>query len=68
MIRALRRALLRNWRRLLGSITGRGESDLAEEIESHIQLMAAENVRRGLSPDEAVRAARLQFGSVESTK
>jgi putative ABC transport system permease protein len=65
MIRTLRRT----WRRLLGNFTGqRHESDLAEELEAHIQLITEENIRRGLAPDEAYRRARLQFGSVESTK
>ncbi|MBI4902516.1 MAG: ABC transporter permease [Acidobacteria bacterium] len=65
MIRALRRI----WNRLLGSLLGRHrESDLAEELDAHIRLMAEENVRRGLPADEAHRRARLEFGSVESTK
>jgi putative ABC transport system permease protein len=69
MIGTLRRALLRNWRRLLGSLSGqRYESDLAEELDAHIQLMTDEHIRRGLAPDEAYRRARLQFGSVESAK
>jgi putative ABC transport system permease protein len=65
MIRTLRRA----WNRLLGSLSGqRRESDLAEELDSHIRLMAEENIRRGMPPEEAHRRARLQFGSVESAK
>jgi predicted permease len=65
MIRVLRRT----WNRLLGSLTGqRREGDLAEEFDSHIRLLAEDNIRRGLSPEEAHRRARLQFGSVESTK
>jgi len=65
MIRTLRRT----WNRLLGSFFGRRrENDLADELETHIQLIADENIRRGLPPDEAHRRARLQFGSVESTK
>jgi len=65
MTRGLRRA----WNRLLGSVFGqRRESDLAEELDSHIQLLAEENIRRGLPPEEAHRRAKLQFGSVESTK
>ncbi len=63
------RTLRRTWNRLLGSLSGQGrESDLVEELDSHIRLLAEENVRRGLPPDEAHRRARLQFGSVESTK
>jgi hypothetical protein len=65
MIRALRRT----WNRLLGSFSGqRHERDLAEELDAHIRLLAEEYIRRGLTPDEAQRRARLQFGSVESTK
>ena len=69
MIRPLRRALLRNWNRLLGSLLHRnGDGDLAEELDSHIRLLAEEEIRRGIPPDEAHRRARLQFGSVESAK
>src|SRR5688500_966623 len=65
MTRTLRRA----WNRLLGSLFGRRqESDLAEELDSHIQLLAEEDIRRGLPPEEAHRRAKLKFGSVESTK
>jgi predicted permease len=63
------RTLRRVWSRLLGSLFGqRRESDLAEELDSHIRLLAEENTRRGVPPEEAHRRARLQFGGVESTK
>lgn len=69
MIRTLRRALLRNWNRLLGSLFGQHrENDLAEELDAHIRLLAEEDIRRGVAPEEAYRRARLQFGSVESAK
>jgi predicted permease len=69
MIGKLRRVLFRNWNRLLGSLFGqRRDSDLAEELESHIQLLAEEEIRRGLPAELAYRRARLQFGSVESAK
>jgi putative ABC transport system permease protein len=65
MIRTLRRVSSR----VLGSFSGwRRERDLAEELEAHIQLLADENIRRGLPADEAYRRARLQFGGVESAK
>lgn len=65
MIRALRRIA----NRFLGSFTGqRRDNDLAEELESHIRLLADEYIRRGLAPAEADRRARLQFGSLESAK
>jgi predicted permease len=63
------RAVRRVWNRLLGSLFGnRREEDFATELDSHIQLLTEENMRRGLPPEEARRRARLQFGSVESTK
>ena len=65
MIRMLRRA----WQRLLGSLPFRtADSDLAEELESHIQLLTDENIRRGMARDEASRQARIKFGNVESLK
>ena len=65
MIRALRRT----WTRVLGSLFRRNaDGDLAEELESHIQLLTDEHLRRGLPPEEAHRRAALRFGSVESTK
>ncbi|HKV47370.1 MAG TPA: ABC transporter permease [Candidatus Acidoferrales bacterium] len=61
------RALRRTWKRLLGS-SGRGDHDLADELNCHLQFLTDENIRRGLSPEEAQRQARLTFGSVESAK
>ena len=47
MIRTLRRI----WSQLLGSVMGRhGEADLAEEVETHVRMLADENRRRGI-PD-----------------
>ncbi len=42
------------------------ERELADEIESHLQLHTDDHLRRGLSPDEARRAAVLALGGVES--
>ena len=65
MIRTLRRT----WKRLLGSLsTERRESDLAEELESHIQLLTEDNLRRGVPPEEARRQTRLEFGGIESAR
>src|SRR4051812_35527147 len=69
MIRKLHRVLFRNWNRLLGSPFGqRRESELAEELDAHIQLLAEEEIRRGFPAEAAYRRARLQFGSLESAK
>jgi putative ABC transport system permease protein len=48
--------------------TNRRERELADEIESHLQIHADDNIRRGLSPDAARRAAVLKLGGVESLK
>ncbi|TAM82819.1 MAG: ABC transporter permease [Acidobacteria bacterium] len=44
------------------------EARLRAEIEEHIVLQTEDNVRAGLSPDEARRQAVLKFGAVEAIK
>src|ERR1700732_4935321 len=44
------------------------EERLREEIEEHLALQTAENLRAGLSPVEARRQAMLKFGGVEAIK
>jgi len=44
------------------------EELLRAEIEEHIVMQTAENVRAGLSPIEARRQALLKFGNVEALK
>ena len=46
----------------------RDDERLKEEIEQHIALQTAENLRGGLSPVEARRQAMLKFGGVEAMK
>jgi putative ABC transport system permease protein len=46
----------------------RHDGDLDEEIRAHIDLLAAENERRGMSPTEARYAARRAFGAIEPMK
>lgn len=41
---------------------------LKEEIQEHIAMQTAENLRAGLSPVEARRQAMLKFGGVEAMK
>ncbi|HWC95753.1 MAG TPA: ABC transporter permease [Candidatus Sulfopaludibacter sp.] len=38
------------------------DCDFEQEMESHLELMAEDYARRGLTTEEARRAARLQFG------
>jgi len=44
------------------------ESELDEELRFHLDMETAENLRRGMSAEEARRAARRSFGGVEVTK
>src|SRR5258708_7062095 len=61
--------LRRGWRRLLGVFAGGpSESELAEEVACHIQMQQEDNVRAGMAPADARRAARLKFGGVEAVK
>ncbi|MEP6962371.1 MAG: ABC transporter permease [Acidobacteriota bacterium] len=61
--------LRRAWNRLLGVLPGhRRESELAAELESHIEMQTDENIRGGMSPQAARRAAILKFGALEATK
>jgi predicted permease len=59
----------RTWRRLLGSLSGgRRETELAQEVEAHIAMLTEANLRAGMNPEEARRAAALKFGGVDVMK
>jgi predicted permease len=64
-MRALKRLLtrLRNF-----ASRGRGDVRLREEIEEHITLQTEENVRAGMTAEEAQRQAVLKFGSVPQVR
>src|SRR6266481_9799235 len=63
------RALRRFLHRVVNVVTRRAQDErLREEIEEHIALQTAENLRAGLSPVEARRQAWLKFGAVEAMK
>ena len=44
------------------------ESDMNDEFRLHLELRAADLVRSGLTPAQAERQARLEFGSTEHFK
>src|SRR5690349_10709110 len=44
------------------------ESELDEELRYHIERQTEQNIRLGMSPEEARIAARKTFGGVEQTK
>src|SRR6266699_3189248 len=46
----------------------RMETDLDEEIHSHLEMLAEENIRAGMPPNEAHRAARIELGGIEQVK
>src|SRR5712692_778369 len=47
---------------------GRLDQDLDDELRAHLEMLVDENLRRGMTIEEARRAARLSFGGVEQTK
>jgi macrolide transport system ATP-binding/permease protein len=60
MVASLRRLVAR-CRNLFAS--GALDHDFSDELQSHVAMLTDDNVRRGMTPDEARRAALLQVGS-----
>ena len=55
--------------RLVGTLSGRRrEDELREELETHLELLADEHRRRGLSDAEARLAARRELGGIAQTR
>src|SRR5690348_15125266 len=55
--------------RLAGLLMGdRRERELADELESHLQLHIEDNLRAGMTPVEARRQALIKLGGIEQTK
>jgi predicted permease len=44
------------------------DRELAEELESHLQMHIEDNLRSGMKPEEARRQALIKLGGVEQTK
>src|SRR5216117_1899183 len=63
-----------SWLRILKSRLGalfrkdRLEQELDDELRSHLEMLVEENVRKGMSPEEARYAALRSFGGVEQVK
>jgi putative ABC transport system permease protein len=47
---------------------GRLDEDLREELQGHLDGLTEENIRGGMTPDDARAAALREFGGVEQTK
>src|SRR5206468_1464602 len=58
------------WLRVIASrihgflTTRRLDQDLEQELQAHLALLTEENMRRGLTPQDARREARLRLGGV----
>jgi putative ABC transport system permease protein len=61
---------VRAWIWRLGDLVrGRDrEADMAEELESHLQLHVEAGIRTGMTPEQARREAILKLGGLEATK
>jgi putative ABC transport system permease protein len=44
------------------------EVDLDQELRSHLKMLIEENLRAGMPPEEAQRAARIALGGIEQVK
>jgi predicted permease len=49
-------------------LAGTHDADLSRELNIHFEMLREDNLRSGMSPDEARRRARLQLGGSESVK
>jgi putative ABC transport system permease protein len=61
---------LRGWLARFGGLFGkqRRDRELAAELESHVQMHVADNLRAGMTPEEARRQALIQLGGIEQAK
>jgi macrolide transport system ATP-binding/permease protein len=61
---------LRAWTMRLGGLFGkeRHETEMAQEIQSHLEMHIADNLRAGMTPGQARREALLKLGGVEPLK
>ena len=56
-------------RRMLNSTVARGrDGDFDAELQSHLQLHIDDNLRAGMTPAAARRAALVKLGGIEATK
>lgn len=60
-------ARLRSWLRAV-SRRSRMEREMDAELRFHIESYAGDLISRGIKPEEALRRARLEFGSLEAQK
>ena len=61
------------WRVLISRLLGlvrksRLEREMNDEVRAHLEMLVEENLRKGMSPEEARTAALRSFGGVEQVK
>jgi predicted permease len=49
-------------------LSRRVDVDLDQEVHSHLEMLIEENIRAGMPPHEAQRAARIELGGIEQVK
>src|SRR5271165_1893579 len=61
---------LRAWTIRLAGLFGKArlEQEMAEELESHLAMHIADNLRAGMTPEQARREAMLKLGGLEGAK
>jgi putative ABC transport system permease protein len=63
------KALWRVWARVNGLFRRNWrDREMAQEFESHLQMHVDDNIRAGMSPEQARREALVRFGSMEAAK
>jgi predicted permease len=55
------------WMRI-GGLFSTNESAFSAELESHLQLHIEDNLRRGMTPEQARREALIKLGGIEQTR
>jgi hypothetical protein len=55
-LKAMAARILASWR------SGDLDRDFARELDSHLAMLVEDNLRRGMSPDQARRAAQIRKG------
>ena len=61
--------LRRLWMRLRATVdSGHGDRDFGDELKSILQMHVDDNLRRGMTPEEARRQAHIKLGGVEQVQ
>src|SRR5215813_11450106 len=56
------------WIRAQGLFSNREYADVTDELESHLQFHIEDNLRRGMTPEQARRDALINLGGMEQTR